>query len=211
MSPVIRISEDTYERLKPLAEAFTDKPDDVIKRLLDFFEAGETGNNEEKRAILKASEAPLARNNSISAISTSHSTSLKQEDTDISEQEATMLALPAVSQRDLSKHKPKQLEINDQRIQVKDWTDLCVKLVKWLEMEGHLSQKHMPISNHARKNKYFINSKPEHKDPSKDGKWNQAGSFWIDTKYSSDTHVKNLQSMLDEIGRNELQVKIGPF
>ncbi len=38
MSPVVRISDSTYERLKSLAEPFTDTPDSTIARLLSFYE-----------------------------------------------------------------------------------------------------------------------------------------------------------------------------
>lgn len=38
MSPVVRIPEKTYSRLKSLAEPFTDTPATVIERLLDFHE-----------------------------------------------------------------------------------------------------------------------------------------------------------------------------
>ncbi|HEX2094121.1 MAG TPA: hypothetical protein VHG28_17085 [Longimicrobiaceae bacterium] len=36
MSPVIRVSESTYERLQALAKPFVDTPDSVITRLLDL-------------------------------------------------------------------------------------------------------------------------------------------------------------------------------
>ena len=38
MSPVIRISQPSYERLKSLAEPFNDKPASVIERLLDAYD-----------------------------------------------------------------------------------------------------------------------------------------------------------------------------
>ena len=107
--------------------------------------------------------------------------------------------------------KPKELEIEGEKIQVKDWTDLCIRLVTWLEEQNHLKKDHIPIFNHANRDKYFVNSEKKHMNPSKDGKWNRAGSFYIDTKYASDVHVKNLRAMLDAIGKNDLKIRIGPF
>ena len=56
MSPVVRIPEGTYQRLKSLAEPFVDSPATVVERLLDFHdECSETNG------IPKKGDEPLSR------------------------------------------------------------------------------------------------------------------------------------------------------
>ena len=94
---------------------------------------------------------------------------------------------------------------------VKDWSDLCLTFVGWLVEKGHLTARHLPVLNHARRDKYFVNTQPDHLDSNRDGAWHEAGGFFVDTKYAADKHVKNLQTILEHLGIEDLKVKFGPF
>ena len=83
--------------------------------------------------------------------------------------------------------------------QVNVWVDLDQQLVAWLTREGHLTKGKLPIHNHARRGKYFINDKPQHSRPYLDGDWHKVGDFYVDTKYNSQSHIKNLLSALEQL------------
>jgi len=120
-----------------------------------------------------------------------------------------MFTLQQLAQKDsVSKIKPLSLQVNDQEIPTKDWSDLCIKLVQWLLENGQLKPHHLPIYNAAGRDKYFINSKPEHEDPHKDGGWKQVGSVYVDVKHDVPHHVKNIIYLLEYIHAEALSVKI---
>lgn len=85
-------------------------------------------------------------------------------------------------------------------IAVNDWADLDRQLVAWLSREGYLTKANLPIENHAKRGKYFINAEPRHSRPGLDGDWHKVGEFWVDTKYNAKSHVKNLLSTLEQLG-----------
>lgn len=94
--------------------------------------------------------------------------------------------------------RPYQLNIDDEIIYVDDWTDLCIKFVEKLIEKDFLTSSSIPIFNHSnRREKYFVNTEPKHFFSEKDGEWKQVGSFFIDTKYNAEDHVKNVVSVLD--------------
>lgn len=96
--------------------------------------------------------------------------------------------------------KPYEFTSGDSRVAVSDWTDLAVAFVGWLIEKGHLSEENLPIHNHAKRGKYYINSTPVHKYPEKDGYWHHVGNYHIDTKYNAEHHVKNILSTLNQLG-----------
>src|SRR5258705_5965451 len=57
MSPVVRIPEESYQRLQKLATPFVDSPASVIDRLLDFYEKK---NGVAKPAVVQTVEPPKA-------------------------------------------------------------------------------------------------------------------------------------------------------
>jgi hypothetical protein len=120
-----------------------------------------------------------------------------------------MFTLQQLAQKDsISKIKPLSLQVNEQEIPTKNWSDLCIKLVQWLLANGQLKPNHLPIYNVAGRDKYFINSKREHADPQKDGNWKQVGNVYVDVKYNVQNHVKNIIYLLEHIHAEALSVKI---
>ena len=93
-------------------------------------------------------------------------------------------------------------------ISVRDWTDLCEKFVQWFVDKDYLTTRHLPILNHSGRDKYFINTKPEHLDSNKDAAWHEVAGFHVDTKYSAKTHMKNLLAALEQLGLENLSIKI---
>lgn len=83
---------------------------------------------------------------------------------------------------------------------VEDWADLDRHLVAWLIREGHLTRDKLPIHNHAKRGKYYINLKPEHSAPSFDGDWHQVREFFVDTKYNASAHVRNITAAFEHLG-----------
>ena len=84
-------------------------------------------------------------------------------------------------------------------VAVDDWATLDRQLVAWLSREGHLSVVRLPIHNHAKRGKYFINDKPQHSRPDFDGDWHKVGDYFVDTKYNAQSHIKNLLSALEQL------------
>jgi hypothetical protein len=85
-------------------------------------------------------------------------------------------------------------------VTVEDWADLDRQLVAWLSREGHLTKANLPIHNHAKRGKYFINGQPQHSTPDFDGDWHRVGDFYVDTKYNAQSHIRNLLSTLEQLG-----------
>ncbi len=108
----------------------------------------------------------------------------------------------------LEKSKPKYLFVENLEFQVKDWTDLSVKLVNWLIQKNYLKDHHLPIFTYSKREKYFINLKREHKNTKKDGGWKNAGHVFVDTKYKALDIVKNIMTILETIDMKNLEMKI---
>lgn len=104
--------------------------------------------------------------------------------------------------------KPIEFTSGTTSIAVSDWTELAKEFVRWLIEKGHLKNKNLPVHNHAKKGKYFINLKPEHKYPEKDGYWYKINNVHVDTKYNAEHHVKNIISTLDQLGIYNPNIKI---
>lgn len=104
--------------------------------------------------------------------------------------------------------KPSFLQLPDQRISTKNWSELCTKLVGWLISKGHLRHTQLPIFNAAGKHKYFINLRPEHEGTDKDGYWKQVADVFVDVKYSAPRHVANILHTLQHLNLRELDVRI---
>jgi len=114
-----------------------------------------------------------------------------------------------LAQQDLHNRKPVLLEMETDSFPVRNWADLCVHFVQWLLEHGHLTKSALPILNGAGRDKYFINSRKEHVDPSRDAAWKEvAPSVFVDTKYSTTAHVSNLKACLLHLRLERLQVKI---
>ena len=85
-------------------------------------------------------------------------------------------------------------------IDVSDWTELSKQFVRWLIDKNNLKQENLPIHNHAKRGKYFINFKPVHQYAEKNGCWHEINNYHIDTKYNAEHHVKNMLSALNQLG-----------
>ena len=105
--------------------------------------------------------------------------------------------------------RPAALEIENDRFEVKNWTELICKFVEWLINNNKLRSSHLPLLNHAERDKFFINNRSEHKDPRKDAQWQSVGSYFVDTKYNAEAHKKNIVHTLYQLDlRNVLNLRI---
>lgn len=95
--------------------------------------------------------------------------------------------------------KPYKFHADGIDISVQDWTELSIVFVKWLIQKGYLKVEKLPVHNHARRGKYFINSKPQHQLQEKDACWQSVGPYYVDTKYNAQSHVNNLLSTLKQL------------
>lgn len=108
---------------------------------------------------------------------------------------------------DLGKEtKPISLEIENDKFDVKNWTDLILKFVKWLIDNKKLSSSHVPLFNHSEKDKYFINTVKRHKISEKNAQWNQVGPYFVDTKYNAEAHKKNIIYTLNQLNLKKILV-----
>jgi hypothetical protein len=119
-----------------------------------------------------------------------------------------VFTLAQLAQKSLSSSRPSGINIGGTDISTRNWSDLCIKLVQWLLNHGYLSRSHVPVYNAAGRNKYFINAKPEHEDPSKDGLWKSVGDLYVDVKYNAKHHVKNIIYLLEHIEAGDLDIRI---
>lgn len=112
--------------------------------------------------------------------------------------EKEMYTLNEIMSLDLGREtKPYQMKIDGEIVSVDDWTDLCIHFVERLIKKGFLTSSSIPIFNHSsRREKYFINTEPKHYFSERNGVWKQVGSYFIDTKYNAEAHVKNIISAL---------------
>lgn len=175
----IDVDEAVWKILKENARPLVDTPNDVLRRLLIKTPGSKRPNNVEKDNELH--EIQLGKPYDIENLDTYN----------------------------LGHSKPMKIELNDQKIFVKNWTDLCINFVDYLARNGLLTENDIPIFNYSMKQKYFINSKPEHADYVKDAQWKRVGGYYIDTKYNAACHVKNIIHTTDELKvRDELKIKI---
>ena len=106
-------------------------------------------------------------------------------------------------------YRPEALIIQGQKIVVSNWTDLAIKFVEWLIKNSFLSKNKLPIYNYSERDKYFINSTPQHKNPEKDGQWNHIiDNFYVDTKYNAESHKKNMIYTLEHLNISNVDIKI---
>ena len=180
MSREIRIPDDIYKQLERLAEGF-DKPSNVIHRLIKFWELNHPHTHPEGETIEFLEE----------------------------NQKHEKYSLYEIGKRDLTKTKPGYIYLGNAIIKTSNWADLCVKTLEHLNELGLLTQRHLPIYNHAGKNKYFVNTSPEHKIDKKNGHWKKiADSIFVDVKYNANTHIKNLIFLFKELGLDHMDIKI---
>jgi hypothetical protein len=133
----------------------------------------------------------------------------KKETANIRLKTGKLYSLDDIKKVDLGKDtRPVLMEINGDRFEVGDWTDLCIKFVEWLIMKGLLKKSKVPILNHAKRDKYFINTERKHYFEERDALWKSVGDYYVDTKYNADAHVKNLQTTLTELSAGNIDLKI---
>jgi negative regulator of replication initiation len=120
-----------------------------------------------------------------------------------------LYSIDDLTKMDLGKNtRPMFIKINEDQFDVDDWTELCVKFVEWLIMKGILKESNVPIFNHAKREKYFINTERKHLFAERDAHWKSVGEFYVDTKYNADAHVKNLMSTLRDLNAGNIELKI---
>lgn len=105
-------------------------------------------------------------------------------------------------------NKPRALIIRDQTIEVSNWTELSIKFVECLIRSNLLNESRLPIYTYSEREKYFINSAPQHEIAEKDGQWNSVGNFFVDTKYNADGHKKNIIHTLEYLSIDDTNIKI---
>lgn len=122
--------------------------------------------------------------------------------------EMLKLTLDELTQKELTNLKPASINIEEDVFQTRSWSDLCIKFVEWLIGNGRLTSQSIPIYNYARREKYFVNSKPEHANVGMHGEWKQVENFFVDVGYNTQSHVKNIIATLDQLGFKNLDVRI---
>jgi len=104
--------------------------------------------------------------------------------------------------------RPKSIIINGNESPVRNWTELVKIFINYLIEHKILKESDLPILNHAGRDKYFVNSQKQHKDPLKNGQWLTIGNFCIDTKYNAEHHKRNVIHILDVLNIKDLEISI---
>lgn len=206
--PVVRIPDDLFERLQRHAVPLVDTTTSVIARILDDYERS-VGKSTVKRDSLGSAHSEQARQEPLGPGdrgASDHPTSGTQHE----EVPAgvRLRGLRILSQRPMHSARPTMIEIDGEVERVSTWAQLCDVFVKWLLDHQKLPSHRVPIYNAAGRGKYFINTKPEHADSTKKANWRKVGDVFVDTKYNGDAHIRNLISTLENLGLEDLSVKI---
>jgi len=104
--------------------------------------------------------------------------------------------------------RPLKLTIQNNHFEVKYWSDVCVIFISWLVEHNYLSSQNLPILNAGRGDKYFVNMLPQHANESRDAIWKEAKGFYVDTKYSTRMHIKNILATMEQLKIKELDIQI---
>ncbi len=126
----------------------------------------------------------------------------------INTEDSNTFNLSDLLSKDLNKSKPIFLIIENMKQNVKSWTHLCEVFVNYMIEKKYLTKENIPVLSYSKKNKYFINTKKEHSNPDLDAEWRKVQNYYIDTKYNSKCHVKNLKATLEQLNIPDLSVKI---
>ena len=113
-------------------------------------------------------------------------------------QSGTMYTLNELDRLELGKDtRPERFQLGDEIVHVQTWIDVCKCFVEWLIRNDYLVASKCPVpTGSERMDKYFINTKPVHGIPEKDGDWREVGQFFVDVKYNALFHVKNIRGTL---------------
>lgn len=103
--------------------------------------------------------------------------------------------------------KPAVLLIGDDRYRVGSWVDFTMRIVSWLIRNGHIHASDLPVFNYTGRNKYFMNTKPRH-EQLHDAIWKEVEGMYVDVKYNSWAHIKNVIFLLDHLGLNDLRLRV---
>jgi len=93
--------------------------------------------------------------------------------------------------------KPRKFSCGSTETYVSNWIELNIVFVEWLTQQGYLDKSKLPVPNHSKRGKYYINIEKKHKISERDGDWRRVGEFYVDTKYNAKEHVKNILSTIE--------------
>lgn len=114
--------------------------------------------------------------------------------------QGNLISLYDLNSKKLISEKPIALQIDGVDYKVKSWSEVSIAFVDWLITTKKLTIDQLPILNSAEKDKYFINSAEQHKNPEKNAIWKPVQGFYVDVKYNADCHIKNILYTLDKLG-----------
>lgn len=100
---------------------------------------------------------------------------------------------------DLVKTKPSGMKIDGVFFEVKSWTDLTCRFVKFLIDKKDLSSADLPLYPSARSAKAFINSYKGQPNGADSHFLEVADGFYVDTKYNAKYHISNIWGALKKL------------
>lgn len=91
--------------------------------------------------------------------------------------------------------RPAEVRFPDsERENVMTWAELSVRIVAWLERQGHLSHGQLPVQIGR---KYVVARRPVHPSGVDFGQPKKAGSFFVETQYSAAQMLKNIARIIE--------------
>ena len=122
----------------------------------------------------------------------------------------TLYTLNELDRVELGKDtRPERLHLEGEVHHVRNWVEVCERLVEWLIKKGHLTASKCPVpTGSERMDKYFINTAAAHRIREKDGDWREVGGFFVDVKYNAFYHVKNIRGTMRHLGVHNSGIRL---
>lgn len=99
--------------------------------------------------------------------------------------------------------KPTSLIINESVYKISKWTEFDRTIIEWFLEKGILTQSNLPIN--ATAGKYFINSKPSHRNEKLDAAWKEVrDNIFFDSKFKAPDHVRNVSNLISDLKADNL-------
>lgn len=93
-------------------------------------------------------------------------------------------------------------------VATRDWNQLIVEVVQWLNDNNHLNATDLPIKLPRASSRYIVAERPIRPSGDYYPKATKVNSFWVDTHQSSAQMVTNTRFVIEHVGMNPSEFKV---
>ena len=97
---------------------------------------------------------------------------------------------------------------DNSKVSINAWNDLMIEVSHWLITNNILDKTHCPIKYSDQSKRYLVSVEPIHLDKKSFKGGKQIGALHIDTHYSRQDHVKNVQTIIRCVAQDPAQFKV---